>query len=187
MKKIAILLSILLLLTACSDENPEQPGENLGKSTYNHTNFSIQGPQDWKVIERNQLTTNIPEDVIVAFKNNMKSEIFTANLVISIKAIGSVSLEDYTTANIQEAEDNLLNFTVISEEETEVPKGEENIPAKYIVTEGKNQASSPILLFQQVYAIDESRLYTLTAASLSTEDESIVNALQEMLDSFSLK
>jgi hypothetical protein len=191
MKKLLILLAVPLILSGCLGIGEEEgaTGEpTAGEIKYNHTNFSISIPQDWEIIEEADFTSNIPTEIIVDFRNNIKSEIFTANLNVSaINVEEGISASDLAINSKTKAEDSLVSFEGISSEKIDVPYGEGFVNGERIIFSGKKNASDPIIYFEQIYVIRNGVGYVVTAASLPEENETVVNYLNRMLNSFALK
>ncbi len=191
MKKSLIIFGIIpLILTGClgigEETTTSEPAA--GEIEYNHTNFSILVPQDWEIIEAEDFTSNVPTEVIVDFRNNIKSEIFTANLSISaINVEEGISASDLAISSKTKAKDSLVSFEGISSEKIDVPSGENFVNGERIIFSGKKTASDPIIYFGQIYVIHNGVGYIVTTASLREEDETVVNYLDRMLNSFALK
>lgn len=189
-KKITILgLASILLLSACGNDtkDPDQikkEAEAAGKIIYDTDEFSLQIPKDWEVIEKSSYPSNVPPEIVVGLRNNIKSDIFTANLTIAKKGLAEEILtRDFAKSSLATIKKSLMGFTLISENEGKI--GELNT---YLMeVEGKKTSSEPIIRFKQLYIVNNSSGYTVTASYLPTEDESVVNALKEMLESFALK
>lgn len=191
MKKSLIIFGIIpLILTGCLGIGEETTtGEPaVGEIEYSHTNFSIFVPQDWETIDEADFTSAIPAEVIVDFRNNIKSEIFTANLSVSaINVEEGISASDLAISSKTKAEDSLVSFKGISSEKIDVPYGEGFVNGERITFSGKKNASDPIIYFEQIYVIHNGVGYVVTAASLAEENETVVNYLDRMLNSFALK
>lgn len=190
-KTLTILgLTSSLLFSACGGDSkdPEQikkEAEAAGKIIYENEEFSIQLPKDWEVIEKNSYPSNVPAEIIVAFRSNIKNEIFTANLNIAKKELQEkeMTVRDFAKGSLAVTKNSLMNFNLIAEDEGEIG----DIKTYILEFEGKKTSSEAIIHFKQLYIANNGLIYTLTTSYLPTEDESVVNALQEMLDSFSLK
>ncbi len=191
MKKLLILLAIPFVLSGCFGIGEEEgvTGEpTAGEIKYNHTNFSILVPQDWEIIDEKNFTSSIPAEIIVDFRNNIKSEIFTANLsVFAVSVEEGISASDLAISSKAKAEDSLVSFEGISSEKVDVPYGEGFVTGERIIFKGKKTASDPIVYFEQIYVIQNGVGYVVTAASLFEEDETVANYLDRMLNSFALK
>ncbi|MFH1533860.1 MAG: hypothetical protein ABID64_02925 [Nitrospirota bacterium] len=190
MKKILILLAVPLILTGCFGIGEETPTSELtvGETEYSTSNFSILAPQDWETIEESDFTSSVPAETIVVFRNNVKSEIFTANVNISAAEVNeTISSSDLAVSSRTKAKNSLVSFEEISLTNVEVPFGEVFMPGARLVFTGKKSASDPIIYFDQIYVVDGGLGFIVTASSLLEEDETVVNYLDRMLNSFALK
>ncbi len=190
MKKLLILLTVPLILSGCFGIGDEtSTGEPAaGEVEYSTSNFSIMAPLDWETIEESDFTSSVPAETIVVFRNNVKSEIFTANVNISaVAAEEEMNSSDLAVSSRTKAENSLVSFEEISFAEMEVPFGEVFLPGARLVFSGKKSASDPIIYFDQIYVIHEGLGLIVTSSSLFEEDETVVNYLDRMLNSFSLK
>jgi hypothetical protein len=190
MKKLLILVAAPLILTGCLGIGDEVSTNvpAAGEVEYSTSNFFLMVPQDWETIDGSDFTSNVPAETLVVFRNNVKSEIFTANLNISaVTAEEEMNSTDLAVSSRTRAESSLVSFEEISFAEMEVPFGEVFLPGARLVFSGKKSASDPIIYFDQIYVIHEGLGLIVTSSSLLEEDETVVNYLDRMLNSFSLK
>lgn len=185
------MFAVSFLLTGCFGGNstPAPTDQSTGTTTtYQTTDFSINVPTDWDTIESKDFTSNIPKGTIVAFRNNIKSEVFTANLNISVTDLQEViTSQDFETSSKANIKSSLLGYTETSTAPQDVKSGTATLQGVMFEFQGKKSASDPILTFKQLYVVRDKTGYTLTAAYLPDEDASVVNSLTEMLNSFMLK
>lgn len=182
-KGISILvLSLMtpLLLTGCLEGSDDSAvTSEAGKTLYSNEEFSISVPEDWRIIEENEFTSNVPTETVVVFRNNIKNEVFTANLNITKSRVEEgISSEDFGLSTLARSKNSLVSFAEIDRESRD--------PGYIIEFEGKKTPGEAIIRFRQLYIVDGTAAYTVTAAFLPSEDESVVNMLDEMLNSFSL-
>ncbi len=179
-KKLGVITLTLITLTACGGAEPAP--EDISKDLFTTENFSIKAPQDWEVLRTSDFPASVPKETLAVFKNKIKSHTFTANVNISQSTVEKIiTASDISKATKAKLKTSLINYKELSEstdkESTKVTT----------VFEGKKSASSPMLIFKQVYAVKDTTAITITAAYLPNEDESVVKMMDEMLDSFSLK
>ncbi|MBI2634519.1 hypothetical protein HYW82_02520 [Candidatus Peregrinibacteria bacterium] len=182
---IAVIASIFF--TACGgsteDGSNSETNNPAGSSIYETDSYSITIPSAWETIGQNDFTSNVPGETVVGFRNNIKNEIFTANINISQKETGeNLTAEDFGKSTIAALKTKLISFSEINNEEKKLSSGE---PAYFIEFEGKQTATSPIVHFQQYFI--GNNVYILTAAYLANEDETVVTAIDDSLNSFTLK
>ncbi|MBI5754520.1 hypothetical protein HZA40_05260 [Candidatus Peregrinibacteria bacterium] len=185
-------ISFTLIITACgggsSSSNDTGATIQPGKTTYNTDTFSVQIPKDWETLEKNSFTSNVPPETIVVFRNNIKNDIFTANVNIAQKALSQkITVKDFAKSNLEILKNNLIGYQLLNEKEDKINFGKDSLPTYKTEVEGKKSASERIMHFRQVYVINNNIMYTVTATYLPNEDESVGNALGEILDSFVLK
>ncbi|MBL4693881.1 hypothetical protein JKY72_00740 [Candidatus Gracilibacteria bacterium] len=176
------LLLIPLFLTGCfsGEESASTTIAPPGMKIYESSEFSIQFPQDWQIVEGNDFTSTTPSSAQVGFVNNIINEKFTANLNVTIrKASKDLTSSDLAKSNNAKTKANLVELSIQSTIESD-----NGITTNF---QGKKAPSSPIIIFSRLDRVSNGNAYSTTAAHLPEEDESVVNALNEMLDSFSLK
>lgn len=179
-------------MTGCFGSSDNAPTDtsstNPNYNTYEGTGFSIHYPKDWEVINGKSFTSNVPTETIIAFRNNIKNEIFTANTNISKTQIPeTINSEDFGKSTLLKSKESLVGFKELSKEEITFPYGESEIKTFISGFEGKKTPSNPIVRFKQLYLANQGQGYVITSAYLPTEDESVVKMCDEMLHSFSLK
>lgn len=194
MKKIlSLILAASFVLTNCGGSDSDttedkKVADEADQVIYETTNFSTQIPKNWETIEKNNFTSNVPEQTIVGFRNNIKSDIFTANLNIAQKSVEeTLVVKDLAKSTLAIIKTSLIGFEQINEAEDKMDFGEDGLATYRLEFEGKKSASEPIIHFKQLYIVNGGVGYTVTAAYQQGEDESVVNALDEMLNSFALK
>lgn len=160
-----------------------QPSEVL----YEGGDFSLIVNKDWEIIETDSFTSNVPLETIVGFRNNLKNEVFTANLNIAkFEVQEGINSRDLGKSTIAKAKQSLLAFQELKSENYVLKNG--NLEIETIISdyEGKKSASEPIINFRQLYIVKESVAYILTAGYLPGEAESTLTLLDKMLKSFRL-
>lgn len=192
MKKLLLLFSIATLLTGCFGigESSDTPGGQGDPNfvTYDHTAFSIQVPKDWETIDSKSFTSNIPAETMVGFRNNIKNEVFTANVNVSMTKIPEeVTSADFGKSTLLKAKESLVGFKEISKEDYTLKYGDQEIATFTSGFEGKKTPADPIVRFKQLYIAYDGAGYVITSAYLPVEDETVVKNMDAMLHSFSLK
>lgn len=193
MKKLLLLLSIPILLTGCFGGDGTSPSGTNGSSnpnfkTYENAAFSISLPNDWEIIDSKSFTSNVPQETLIGFRNNMKNEVFTANVNISqTKLPDTTTSNDFGKSTLLKAKESLVGFIETSKEDFALIYGDQEITTFISGFEGKKTPADPIVRFKQLYVAYNGAGYVITAAYLPAEDESVVKMTDEMLHSFSLK
>lgn len=182
-----------LTLSACgSDESDETPTvENpsqASKSNYETNEFRISYPAAWEVIDSTNYTSNVPPEILVAFRNNIKNEVFTANLNVSKNELNeNITSLDFAKSSMAKAKSTLISFEEIDTENYSVEFNGEPIETLITEFQGKKIASDPAVRFKRLSLVKGNQAFTVSGAYLPGEDEGVINAIDEMLRSFSLK
>ncbi|MFA4891009.1 MAG: hypothetical protein WC604_01480 [Candidatus Gracilibacteria bacterium] len=199
MKKISKIASILLIslfslvgFTACfggsTDEETPVDTTSPAYSKYDHSDFSVIHPKDWEILSTSDFPSNVPASTVVAFRNNLKNDIFTANLNISQANItAGTTSEDFALQTLNTEKYNLVSFNELSREAYTL--GDELTGEKsFIVTfQGRKTITESLVEFKQLCIARNGYGIIITAASLPNEEQSVVMMLDEMLRSFTLK
>lgn len=198
MKKLItiIILGITVLsLGGCfgSDATPTDTSTQndqlaaVGKVAYTTKNFTIIVPDKWEVIENNSFISNVPKDTVVAFRNDVKNEIFTANVNVSQTVLeNEISSSDFGKGSLKITKDTIVAFSQLGGQDFDYNNNGTKIPAYVAEFEGKSTASGPIVHFKQVYIAKGKTAYTVTVAYSPTESQSVVKTMDEMLNSLTL-
>ncbi len=187
---VTICVAISLGFTACgsSDSTESNSTATVGKVVYAGSDFQLLTPQDWEKLEKADFTAAVSSDIVVAFRNNVKSDLFTANVSISKTVLDKEMTSAYLAAStLSKAKVKLVGFAQGDESEIDVNKGTEKVKAKLVHFSGRKSASDPVVQFDELFVVDGDTLFLLTGAYLATEDESVVKQVGEMLNSFALK
>lgn len=189
MKKILSLIAVPFILTGCFSSGSDDTNiPTVDKKAYEGTNFTVQIPLDWEVIEPGNFTSGFPTQTQVAFLNNIRHEIFTANANVTIREIAeNTSATDFAKNMANSAKNSLLGYEELSNAEKVVMQGENEVSAMVYEFQGKKSASDSIIRFKELYIVANNQGIVLTVSHLPEEDETVVNLLNEMLDSFALK
>ncbi|MBT4366613.1 hypothetical protein HOD15_04290 [Candidatus Peregrinibacteria bacterium] len=191
-KLIAISLITLFSLTGCfgtpADEE-ETDNTNQMYSTYKSSDISIIYPNDWEVLNSSDFTSNVPASTVVVFRNNLKNDIFTANLNISQAEIPlGTNNEDFALQTLNTQKYNLVGFTELLRENYNIKTGEETEESTVLSTfQGRKTITESLVEFKQTYIARNGFGIIVTAAYLPNEEQSVVMMLDKMLRSFALK
>ncbi|MEK9159098.1 MAG: hypothetical protein AAB383_00030 [Patescibacteria group bacterium] len=188
---LACLLAGSLFLTACGgsdtsevDGETEETGE-VFYFAYKTADFEIEVPDTWEIID--SFTSEYPDDLRVAFKNNVQDSIFTSNVtVIRENNTLSDTSYDFAQRKLADHEDTLVNYSLVSQEVLTLQVDGANSKTMLSTFEGKNDTSSPKLTFMQVTLTKGQQAWTATATYRSGEDAFTVEELDTMLRSFTL-
>lgn len=189
MKKIfATCLSLILVLSACGSSEETQTGNSDEPYFYNYrtAEFSMDVPDTWELI--NAFDSTYPEEVRAIFRNNLRDLSFVANVsVIREENTKNLSNFDFAQNKLAEHANTLINYRLISQEEIvlDVPGGESQTLLTHF--EGQNELTGPKLLFEQIYLVSGDETWTTTASYSPNEDEFVLERMNTMLRSFTLR
>lgn len=182
-----------LTLAACgSDESDEsatvENPSQASKSNYETNEFKISYPTQWEVIDSTSYTSNVPPEILVAFRNNIKNEVFTANLNISKNELNeNINSLDFAKSSMAKAKSTLVSFEEINTENYSIEYGGEAIETLITEFQGKKTASEPVVRFKRLSLVWGNQAFTVSGAYLPGEDEAVIQAIDDMLRSFALK
>jgi hypothetical protein len=192
MKKALILfLAISFLASACgnSDANVDfgtNSGETARTIHYKTAEFAIEAPADWEIL--NAFDSSYPENIRVAFKDNIKDGDFVANLTVMREENPQLLTSfDVIQDKLFEHKSHLLNFELLVEESLTLSVGGGESKTSLFTFSGKNTSSSETLHFMQLALAKTDRAYLVTATYSPNEDEFVVERLEHMLKSFELR
>lgn len=192
MKKLNIfLLGAIFVLTGCfgsGDATIDVP-QFEGFKTYETPSFFISVPERWDVIEQKDFSQDIPTQTQIIFRNNIKSDKFTANANVTKQLLGeAMTSQEFARTEIAGHKSTLLNYQEISRnDEFKVIVGDKVHNSVNILFEGKQAEDQPMIRVVQTYAVNGADAYTVTAAYLKDEDELTAEAAGQIIETFKLK
>ncbi len=189
---IALIIAVPIALSGCggedTDQDTNQSTDTSGKLTFESKDFKILYPQDWEIITPNNFTSNVPAEIVVAFRNNIKNEVFTANVNISkTELTEEISSKDFALSSISKAQNSIVEYKEKERKTFKLQIRGETIETYIIDFEGKKSASAEIVHFKNLYIADNEKGYIVTGGYLPYEDGSVVKLISDMLESFSLE
>jgi hypothetical protein len=198
-KSAAIILATISLFsfTGCfgGEDTPVDTVTPAGFITYEKGDVTITAPEAWEVFTEKDFPTNVPKDTLAVFRNNIKSDIFTANLSISQAEItkGETS-KDFSIKSLNAVKNNLVSFQEISREDFQVKKAvtagteDEILDTTTLITfQGRKTVTEPLIIFKQLCIAKTGYGLIITASYLPNDDQSVVIKLDDMLKSLRLK
>jgi hypothetical protein len=187
MKRILLTASIAasLLLSACgASTTGATVDSNPPFYTYETAEFTMEVPLTWEVITA--FPSEYPQEIRVAFRNNVKDRDFVANLSV-IREDGTRTNMDHAQKKLSDHESTLLNFALLTQEELTLGFAGGESATILNSFEGKNGASAPLTRFMQTYLSKGNKLWTVTASYDPSEDDFTVERMDTMLRTFTLK
>lgn len=197
MKKIFLSLIIIsFLLSGCfgSSKNPTPSDKKTeGFHSYSTGEFSMQIPDEWEVLTAEKFQSNVPQNTLIAFRNNVKDEKFTANVVViknDLPQEQEISNLDYAKSLHQKMSQDLSSYVEIAVEQMKIfVNGKEN-ETVFLYALGREQPESEIKKFIQISAVKGKTAYIALGSMLSTENEmntALTDKIVTMVRSFEVK
>ena len=189
MRKITSAIAICLSLTGCFGDDTTETTTTLPSVTlYQGNGYSIEIPNDWEIMEKQQLTSNFPAATDATFRNNIKNELYTDNIVVSIRNLDeSANYVDFAKGMQANAQKSLLDYVQTDSQERTMEIGELKIPTITYQFQGRKSPLDPVINFQELYTVHNGLGYSVTASYHSTTSEKSINTLQNILNSFTLQ
>ncbi len=183
-------VTISLLLSACGGEETSGGNGETDESpftyTYKTAEFQMEALEDWEL--EDSFTSEYPDGLRVAFRNDVKDSIFTANVTVLVeKNAGSDTSYDFAQRKLADHEDTLLNYELLEQETITLAVAGAESKSVLSKFEGKNETAAPTLQFMQVTLTEAEDAWTVTATYRPGEDEFLIEQMQAMLASFTLR
>lgn len=190
MKKFLFLFfGLSLLLSACGGSDEESTPEESEVPyyyTYKTADFEIDVPDTWETLT--SFTSEYPEGIRVAFRNNIQESDFIANVnVIRENNKKNLTSHDLAQNKLKDHAETLLNYQLLSQEEIMMSVDGGDSQSTLNTFEGKIENTSTPLQFKQITVAKGDMAWIVTATYLSGEDEFVIERMETMLKSFTLK
>lgn len=186
MKKIILSLLASISLTSCS---PGVSTEELDEPlfyTYDGAGFEMEIPDTWEVIKA--FDSSYPNEVRIAFKNNIKEANFIANVIVILEAADEpMTNEDISQSKLKDNAGTLLNYSLEEQEEIELYVGGSKSSTYINKFSGKNTSKGYTFNFMQTYLTRGEDNWIVTATYLTDEDSFVIQRMEKMLKSFALE
>lgn len=197
MKKIYLpLIVIPFLLAGCfgsSDSSTALDKKIEGFHSYSTGEFSMQIPDEWEVITLEKFQSNVPKNTLIAFRNNVKDEKFTANVVViknDLSQEQEISSLDYAKSLHQKMSQDLSNYIEIAVEQMKIFADNKENETIFLYAVGREQPESDLKKFMQISGIKGKTAYIALGSMLSTESETntvLTDKIITMIKSFEVK
>jgi len=197
MKKIFLPLVIVsFLLSGCfgaSDETKPSDKKIEGFHAYSTGEFSMQIPDEWEILTPEKFQSNVPKNTLIAFRNNIKDEKFTANVVViknELQQEQEISTLDYAKSLRQKVSQDLSAYGEVAVEQVKVFVGGKENETVFLYVLGREQPDSELKKFIQISAVKGKTAYIAIGSMLPTENETnitLTDKIVTMIKSFELK
>lgn len=182
MKKIfiAYILILIPLLSGCFDsDNKANVADKTaeGFHIYSTNEISLLIPDEWEVLMPVKFKSDVPKNTLIAFRNNVQNEKFTANVIVMKNELSKegVLTENYAKTLQQKMKEELSGVNEIQVEDI------------FYYIEGREQPESELKKFMQLSAVKGKNAYISLGAFLATDTEDTAKRIETMVRSFSVK
>ncbi|MBI4994179.1 hypothetical protein HZC21_00840 [Candidatus Peregrinibacteria bacterium] len=195
MKKILIGFAVAssIILSGCfgnSDSSKPSDKKIEGFHVYATEEFEMQIPDEWEIFTPDKFASNISKNTLIAFRNNVKNEKFTANVVViknELMQEQEISTSDYAKSLRQKMSQDLSSYSEIL---TEQPKifinGKEN-ETVFLYASGRQQPEGELKNFMQISAVKAKTAYIALGAFLENDSKEVAKKIETMIRSFEVK
>jgi hypothetical protein len=190
----AITLAIipLVLLGGCFNFGGDNTGgtktSDQNSKLYDTTAFTISVPKDWEVIDKKDFTSDVPAETYVVFRNNVKNETFTSNIVIvDNKLQEPLSSLEYAKRVINRQKTGLYNYTESRKEDFKISVGDKTDDTYFVLFEAKKSQDEKNVRYLQTYAVKGNDAFIVTGAVSPQEDDTVVKMIEDAVKTFKLK
>ncbi len=172
-----ILLAVTL--SACRSSGPTQGSQNLTLQTFK--SFSVQVPEDWRRVNKENFANTIPEETVVLFLKPVDSTGFISNANVVKESLNAdVSSLEYAKANILLGSRAITDYRQVSNAEADVGA----VKSVFHVFQARSSAAEPLLHYEQTYFAQDRIGYTVTCvareddAATQVQCESVVKSFR---------
>lgn len=183
MKKLfisSIVISTSILLSGCFGTDdagsiPAPDDTSNETKTYTSSEFSIKFPASWDVIDPKDFTSEIPPETVVALRNNIKNDTYTANINIVKNSLQtSKSSLDYAKEILNRQKTGLLDYKETKREIVKIIVSGQPQETYYTEFEARLNQTDPIIKFVQTYAVKDRAGY-IAMGAYSMQENSVVS------------
>lgn len=151
-----------------------------GYKIHDDLGFKILVPDGWEISKN--------KDVVVAFRNNVRNPVFTANVVVVKNTLpGTVHGLDYAKALNEKVKKNLSSFQEVTYDETQVRVGEVWIDSLFTDAQGREGPDRDLKRFMHLSGVSGSTAYVVAGSMLVGEGEDTIKKMETMIRSFEVE
>jgi hypothetical protein len=189
---ISTLLLSMVMLGGCINLGGESSGATKTaderSKLYDTTAYSITIPKDWEVIEKDDLTSDVPPETVIVFRNNVKNETYTANVNIVLNKLQEpLTTLEYAKRVANRQSSGLINFKESKKDHIKITIGDSQTETFYTLFEAKKTQDAKNIRYLQTYAVKGEDAYIVTGSVSPQENENMVQTVEEIVKSFKLK
>lgn len=184
MKKILFSLLATAILTSCNSSGGS--GDEPLFYTYETGDFSMDIPDTWEIVTA--FNSSYPDGIQIAFKNNVKTGDFVANVnIINERNAKNLTNADLSQRKLKDNAGTLINYKLEESEEIYLKLGTGKSSTFLNTFTGKNEEAGYTFKFIQTYLANGNDAWIITATYVLEEDEFVIERMDKMLRSFTLK
>lgn len=186
-----IILVCTLILGGCFSftQKPETKAPTDERSRLiENSEFSVRIPREWDIIEPKDFTSEVPQNTLMVFRNNVKNENFTANVnILKNNLLTEKTTLEYAKEIINRQKTGLYNYAEIKRDLVKIQTGDKKVDTYLIKFAGKKSAESEMANFIQIYAAKGNFAYIVTGALSPKETSNAASIIEEIIKSFGVK
>lgn len=173
------LITTGILLTGCfgTDDTGTVPAPDDTSSqtkTYTNSEFSIKFPASWDVIDPRDFTSEIPPETVIALRNNIKNDTYTANInIVKNNLQTTKSSLDYAKEVLNRQKTGLLDYKETKREIVKIIVSGQPQETYYTEFEARLNQTDPVIKFAQTYAVKDRAGY-IAMGAYSLQENSVV-------------
>lgn len=191
--KIFLTFSLFsFLLSGCFNFDSDTPDDsgtaNETERLYETSDYAVIIPKDWEIIEKENFTSDIPEETDIAFRNNVKNETFTATAtVVARDLLNPLDSLEFANRVRNRQKDGLTDYNEISQEKYNIVVGNTSQETLFIHFAARKTTSDPLLEYFQTYVTSDDTAYIVGGAVHPNEQENTSQIVEDIVRSFRLK
>ncbi|MBD3328611.1 hypothetical protein GF340_04900 [Candidatus Peregrinibacteria bacterium] len=180
------------LLAGCFNFDTDTPDDsdtaNETERLYETNDYAVIIPKDWEVIEKENFTSDIPEETDIAFRNNVKNETFTATAtIVERDLLDTLDSLEFANRVRNRQKDGLTDYDEISKEKYNIVVGNTSQETLFIHFAARKTTSDPLLEYFQTYVTSDDTAYIVGGAVHPNEQENTSQIVEDIVRSFRLK
>jgi hypothetical protein len=177
------------LLAGCFDFGGGTPAPaESDLNTYDTNILSIGIPKSWDVLEQDDFTSEVPQETLVVFRNNIKNETFTANInIVRKRLLEPLSSKEFAVMTNNRQREGLPDYNETSKDEFTVQVGDRQDDTYLVGYEARRSPDERLVKYLQIYAVKDNFGYIVTGAFSPQESTDIASLVTTSVKSFKLK
>lgn len=183
---IAVLLSTML--TGCGLIGNSNNKTTTTTKDYESSDFKVNIPPEWEVIEKKDFTADVPEVTQVVFRNNVKNETYTANVnVIRNQLQDTIDTSEYAKMVYNRQKTGLYDFKEIRRDAIKLKRGSDDIETTLLVFEARKGTDQLNVRYYQSYLVKNNFAYIITGSASPKENDVTFQTIENTVKSFQVK